>query len=81
MKYMCHTIHACHPPPDVAYRGLPFFNLEVGSVWGVLAEAGHPRMHTDLPLYIDDGEDCLLLVRDGEGMVGWALASFMMPMD
>ncbi|KII95485.1 hypothetical protein PLICRDRAFT_48441 [Plicaturopsis crispa FD-325 SS-3] len=81
VKYMCHTIHACHPPPDVAYRGLPFFNLEVGSVWGVLAEAGHPRMHTDLPLYIDDGEDCLLLVRDGEGMVGWALASFMMPMD
>jgi hypothetical protein len=60
----------------------------------VLREYGHPSTHPDLPLYVDDGEDCLLLVREvidmeggrgrdakDKGEVGWALASFLIPLD
>ena len=58
----------------------------------VLQEAGHPSIHPKLPLWVDDGEDCLLLCRDGGaggqngegkeagGNVGWALASFLEPL-
>lgn len=87
--YATRVIHACEPPPGVSYRGLPFFTLEYGDMYDVLREYGHPSTHADLPLYVDDGEDCLLLVRerakgngDGEGSeVGWALASFLVPVD
>lgn len=83
----------CIPPAGVSYRGLPFFELRSGDTFDVLREYGHPSTHPDLPLYVDDGEDCLLLVReliDGEGggrdvkargEVGWALASFLVPLD
>jgi hypothetical protein len=30
---------------------------------------------------VDDGDDCLLLVRDERGELGWALASFLVPLD
>ena len=86
--YTTRVIHACEPPPGVSYRGLPFFTLEHGDMFDVLREYGHPSTHADLPLYVDDGEDCLLLVRArgkgggcGEGEVGWALASFLIPVD
>ncbi|KAH7912737.1 hypothetical protein BJ138DRAFT_1100071 [Hygrophoropsis aurantiaca] len=79
--YQCRTIHQCYPPDGVSYRGLPFFVLELGDVFDVLREYGHPSTHDDLPLYVDDGEDCLLLVRDKPGDVGWALASFLIPLD
>ena len=59
----------------------------------VLQEAGHPSIHPKLPLWVDDGEDCLLLCRErkegvegeageetGGGDVGWALASFLEPL-
>ena len=61
----------------------------------MLQEAGHPSIHPKLPLWVDDGEDCLLLCRErregidglgeegGEGEggnVGWALASFLEPL-
>ena len=60
----------------------------------VLQEAGHPSIHPKLPLWVDDGEDCLLLCREltegiegigdegreGGGNVGWALASFLEPL-
>ncbi|KAM5537947.1 hypothetical protein V8D89_008423 [Ganoderma adspersum] len=79
--YECRVIHPCEPPDGVEYRSLPFFTLVVDEVYDILQEAGHPSVHRDLPLYVDDGEDCLLLVRNDAGDLGWALASFMVPVD
>ena len=79
--YECRVIHTCEPPDGVEYRTLPFFTLVLDEVYEILQEAGHPSLHRDLPLYVDDGEDCLLLVRNDVGDLGWALASFMVPVD
>ncbi|KZT01488.1 uncharacterized protein LAESUDRAFT_663896 [Laetiporus sulphureus 93-53] len=79
--YSCQVVHPCEPPPGVSYQDLPFFTLHVGDVYDVLKEAGHPSIHQDLPLYVDDGEDCLLLVRNCAHDVGWVLASFLVPAD
>ncbi|RDB24970.1 Dynamin-binding protein [Hypsizygus marmoreus] len=80
-KYVCQVVHACKPPAAVSYFSFPFFTLVEGELYEVLQETGHPSMHPKLPLYVDDGEDCLLLCRDGLGDVGWALASFLAPVD
>ncbi|EPQ55477.1 hypothetical protein GLOTRDRAFT_138986 [Gloeophyllum trabeum ATCC 11539] len=78
--YACQVVHRCEPPPNVSYHSLPFFTLRPGITLDVLHESGHPSNHPDLPLYVDDGEDCLLLVRDREThQLGWALASFLTP--
>ncbi|TCD69582.1 hypothetical protein EIP91_007004 [Steccherinum ochraceum] len=79
--YQCQVIFNCTPPPDVSYHDLPFFTLRVGEVYDVLQEQGHPSTHPHLPLYVDDGEDCLLLVRNSVEDIGWALASFLLPVD
>ena len=79
-KYICQVIHECKPPASVSYYSFPFFTLKEGEFYEVLQEAGHPSIHPKLPLYVDDGEDCLLLCRDGNGLVGWALASFLEPL-
>ncbi|KAI0041090.1 hypothetical protein FA95DRAFT_1501923 [Auriscalpium vulgare] len=79
--YSCRVIHACDPPDGVSYYGLPFFPLYLGDVFEVLKEAGHPSRHPDLPLYVDDGDDCLLLARDAHRDLGWVLASFLYPVD
>jgi len=79
--YSCRVVHVCEPPPGVAYRDLPFFTLRIDDTYDVLQEAGHPSNHKDLPLYVDDGEDCLLLVRNQADDIGWALASFLVPKD
>jgi hypothetical protein len=79
--YACRVVHPCNPPDGVSYRNLPFFTLRVNTVFDVLKEYGHPSLHEDLPLYVDDGEDCLLLVRDIVGNIGWSLASFLIPLD
>ncbi|KAH8103427.1 hypothetical protein BXZ70DRAFT_999023 [Cristinia sonorae] len=79
--YQCQVIFNCTPPPDVSYHDLPFFTLRIGEVYDVLQELGHPSTHPNLPLYVDDGEDCLLLVRNGQDDIGWALASFLLPVD
>ncbi|KAI0061868.1 hypothetical protein BV25DRAFT_1826155 [Artomyces pyxidatus] len=79
--YSCRVIHACDPPEGVSYYGLPFFQLFLGDVFAILKEAGHPSRHQDLPLYVDDGDDCLLLARDERGDLGWVLASFLYPVD
>ncbi|KAG0694445.1 hypothetical protein DFH29DRAFT_1072909 [Suillus ampliporus] len=90
--YQCAAIHMCIPPAGVLYRGLPFLELRSGDTFDVLREYGHPSTHPDLPMYVNDGEDCLLLVREpvdgeggkdstGRGEVGWALASFLVPLD
>lgn len=77
--YQCHAIHPCVPPPGVSYNDIPFLTVNVGDIFDVLEEKGHPSQHRNLPLYIDDGEDCLLLVRDMHDDIGWALASFLFP--
>ena len=74
-------INTCEPPDGVEYRTLPFFALVVDEVYEIPQEAGHPSFHRHLPLYVDDGKDCLLLVRNEVGDLGWALASFMVPVD
>ncbi|EMD33248.1 hypothetical protein CERSUDRAFT_98842 [Gelatoporia subvermispora B] len=79
--YSCRAVHACEPPPSVKYRDGPFMTLVVDDVYDILQDAGHPSTHAGLPLYMDEGEDCLLLVRNAEGDVGWALASFMVPVE
>lgn len=79
--YACRVVHPCNPPDGVSYRSLPFFTLCVDAIFDVLREYGHPSLHEDLPLYVDDGEDCLLLVRDSVGDIGWSLASFLIPLD
>ena len=78
-KYICQVVHPCKPPATVSYYSFPFFTLLKSDFYEVLQEAGHPSIHPKLPLYVDDGEDCLLLCRDREGFVGWALASFLEP--
>ncbi|KAH9956450.1 hypothetical protein BC827DRAFT_1139525 [Russula dissimulans] len=79
--YTCRVVHECEPPGGVEYYGLPFFKLFMGDVYEVLKEAGHPSQHRDLPLLVDEGEDCLLLARDSSGELGWLLASFLFPVD
>ncbi|CAL1711626.1 unnamed protein product [Somion occarium] len=79
--YTCRVVHACEPPPGVSYYDLPFFTLRPGDLYDVLQECGHPSTHKDLPLFVDDGEDCVLLVRNKMGMLGWVLASFLLPAD
>jgi hypothetical protein len=79
--YTCRVVHECEPPEGVEYYGLPFFKLFLDDVYHVLKEAGHPSRHRDLPLLVDEGEDCLLLARDSSGDLGWLLASFLFPMD
>ncbi|KAF9562949.1 Dbl homology domain-containing protein [Agrocybe pediades] len=80
-KYICQVVHPCRPPDDVSYYSFPFFVLKEGDLYEVLQEAGHPSIHPQLPLYVDEGVDCLLLCRNGNGVVGWALASFLEPLD
>ena len=79
-KYMCQAIYPCQPPPGISYFSFPFFTLNKGDIYEVLQEAGHPSLHPKLPLYVDEGEDCLLLCRDDSNAVGWALASFLEPL-
>ena len=66
---------------DVIYDGVGFHRLEIGKRLGIVQEFGHPSMHPALPVHIDDGEDCLLLAVDEYGDVGWAFASFLVPVD
>jgi len=98
-KYTCVVTHPCKPPSTgsgtnsmpLSYFSFPFFTLKEGELYDVLQEAGHPSLHPNLPLIVDEGEDCLLLcrrciVRGGIGSevvegdsIGWALASFLEP--
>jgi hypothetical protein len=77
--YSCRVVHPCNPPDGITYRNHPFFTLQVDEVFDVLQDFGHPSLYDDLPLYVD-GKDCLLLVRDRLGGVGWSLASFLKPL-
>lgn len=95
--YLTVVVHPCKPPKDTTYQRVPFATLKEGRVWQVLWEAGHPGLHPGLPVVVDEGDDCLLLIRESisgdkargfgeglrakEGKVGWALASFLMPLE
>ncbi|GJE98187.1 hypothetical protein PsYK624_144090 [Phanerochaete sordida] len=78
--YECVVVFPLAPPYPVVYRGLPFFNLRANQVYAILAEEGHPSSFPDLPLKVDDGVDCLMMVRSDRGDIGWALASFLQPL-
>ena len=84
--YTCAVVHPFVLPPSDGvlplYRGLSFLApLQVGDTIAVLSEEGHPRDHSGLPIQPapeeEEREECLLLGRDEQGGVGWALASFL----
>ena len=79
--YACEVVSPFHLDRDVMYEGYEFHRLEVGMRLGVVEEHGHPCTHPTLPVHIDDGEDCLLLAMDTYGDIGWAFASFLVPVD
>jgi dynamin-binding protein len=81
VMYECEAVTSFSAGRDVRYEGIPFHQLEIGRRLGVLQEAGHPYTHPNLPIHVDDGEDCLLMATDTEGTVGWAFASFLIPVD
>jgi dynamin-binding protein len=57
--YTCRVVHEYEPPEGVEYLGLPFFKLFLDDVYHVLREAGPPSRHRDLPVLVDEREDCL----------------------
>lgn len=79
--YECEAITSFNVGRDIKYEGIAFHVLRVGNRLGIMQEAGHPSTHANLPISVDDGEDCLLLARNIEGTVGWAFASFLLPVD
>ena len=79
--YACEAVSPFQLGRDVMYEDIGFHRLEVGTRLGIIQEFGHPCTHPLLPVHIDDGEDCLLLAMDGQGNVGWAFASFLIPVD
>ena len=73
--------HPCYPPDGAEYMGMPFFELRQGEVFGVVSELGHPSLFEGLCMDIDEGEDdCLLVIKNEDGEMGLALASFLVPM-
>lgn len=79
--YACEAITPFRLCRSVLYEGIGFHTLIVGTRLGIIQEFGHPSTHPSLPVHVDDGEDCLLLAMDGHGEVGWAFASFLVPVD
>ena len=79
--YACQVISPFHLGRDALYGEYGFHTLDVGMKLGILEEHGHPSTHPSLPVHVDDGEDCLLLAMDRHGYVGWAFASFLVPVD
>ncbi|KAH8110448.1 hypothetical protein DFH11DRAFT_1803816 [Phellopilus nigrolimitatus] len=78
--YYVTAVHNCSPPDGAIYMDLPFLELQIGDIFGVLSELGHPSKHEGLCMDVDEGdEDCLLVVKDEGGEVGLALASFLVP--
>ncbi|KIJ51253.1 hypothetical protein M422DRAFT_776540 [Sphaerobolus stellatus SS14] len=79
--YRCSVVHPFILNGNIRpyYRGRPFLGLQVDDVLEVLSEEGHPKEFDDLPFQPEDDEceECLLLARDEQGVVGWALASFL----
>jgi len=81
--YTCTTVHPFIPPPDAyAPSAIPFLTLQVGDTVQILQELGSPSNYEGFANVIeDDGRDCLLIARDELGVVGWVLASFLVPLE
>ena len=77
--YACEAITPFRLGREALYEGIGFHTLAVGTRLGIIRELGHPCMHKSLPVHVDDGEDCLLLAMDVDDNVGWAFASFLVP--
>lgn len=78
--YVVTCVHPFHPPLGAIHLNLPFLSLEINDVVDILLEDGHPSTHPHLPIYVDDGDDCMLVGRDERDNIGWCLASFVMPL-
>jgi len=79
--YACEAITPFRLNMDALYEGIGFHSLGVGTRLGIIRELGHPSTHPSLPVHVDDGEDCLLLAMDIHDNIGWAFASFLIPVD
>lgn len=78
--YVVSCVHPFHPPLGAMHMNIPFLTLEINDVVDILLEDGHPSTHQGLPIYVDDGDDCMLIGRDERDNIGWCLASFVMPL-
>lgn len=78
-KYICVAVQSFNSDPKVEYYAFKFHSFRKGEVFEILHEAGHPSIHTKLPFYHDQEEDCLVLSRNRSGMVGWQFTSFLEP--
>jgi hypothetical protein len=78
--YVVTCVHPFHPPQGVIHLNMPFLSLQINDVVDILLEDGHPSTHPNLPIYVDDGDDCMLVGRDEQDNIGWCLASFVMPL-
>jgi len=78
--YRCVTTHPFRADKSIRHLALPFLTIRYGDLLDILSEAGHPATHSNLPIEIDGGKDCMLVARDERGNVGWALASFLLPL-
>ncbi|KAG8736544.1 hypothetical protein FRC10_009204 [Ceratobasidium sp. 414] len=78
--YAAAAIHPFDPETDATHLGLPFLTLRIGDTLEILVEAGHPSEHSNLPIKYDDAPDCMLAARSEDGVEGWALASYLMPL-
>ncbi|CAE6428881.1 unnamed protein product [Rhizoctonia solani] len=78
--YTAAAIHPFNPATHATHLGLPFLKLEIGDTLEILVEAGHPKEHKGLPIPYDDAPDCMLAARSEQGVEGWALASYLMPL-
>ncbi|KAG8687924.1 hypothetical protein FRC08_011708 [Ceratobasidium sp. 394] len=78
--YAAAAIHPFDPETDATHLGLPFLTLRIGDTLEILVEAGHPSEHSNLPIQYDDAPDCMLAARSEDGVEGWALASYLMPL-
>ncbi|KAG8737819.1 hypothetical protein FRC12_017013 [Ceratobasidium sp. 428] len=78
--YAAAAIHPFDPETDAMHLGLPFLTLRIGDTLEILVEAGHPSEHSNLPIQYDDAPDCMLAARSEDGVEGWALASYLMPL-
>lgn len=78
--YAAAAIHPFSPSTSATHLGLPFLTLKIGDTLEILVEAGHPSEHSNLPIEYDDAPDCMLAARSEDGVEGWALASYLMPL-